>query len=591
MRRSEIWLVFMALVVGAIAGLMVVVASYAANWLHAVLFGLEDGEYLSAMASLKLGVSIFVPAIGGLLLALFTRSIVRWRQRRPVDPIEANALHGGQMSLTDSILITVQTVISNGFGASVGLEAGYTQIGSGIASRLGSAFSLRRSDMRIMVGCGSAGAIAAAFGAPLTGAFYAFELIVGTYTISSLAPIVGAAISGVLVAQALGSEPHHLGHIDSATAIGLPELTMLVLLAILCAGAGVAIMRGATLLEEFFQKSRIPVLIRPAIGGLALGAMALITPQVLSAGHGALYQLMATEKPALGMLALVLLLKACASAISLGSGFRGGLFFASLFLGSLLGRLYAGLIVLYAPELAPDPIVAATIGMTGLAVAIVGGPLTMGFLALETTGDLPLSVAVLATAAVVSLTVRKTFGYSFATWRLHLRGESIRGAHDVGWMRALTVSRLMRKDVRTISADMTVREFRRAFPLGSTQRVVATDGESQYAGIVDVAEAHLASLDETADTATVRTILRTRESVLLPWMNIKQAAVIFEKSESEALAVVSAPGRNVVGFLTEAHALRRYTEELDKARRELSGETWARDEGRAAVSIEPGREG
>ena len=86
------------------------------------------------------------------------------------------------MSLRDSLVVTAQILVSNGFGASVGLEAGYTQIASGLASRLGIAFRLRRADLRVSLGAGAAGAIAAAFGAPLTGTFYAFELIIGTYT-------------------------------------------------------------------------------------------------------------------------------------------------------------------------------------------------------------------------------------------------------------------------------------------------------------------------------------------------------------------------------------------------------------------------
>src|SRR5690606_5973266 len=121
-----------------------------------------------------------------------------------VDLIEANALHGGKLSMIDSLIITAQTVVSNGFGASVGLEAAYTQMGGAAASKLGSLFQLRRSDMRKLVGCGAAGAIAAAFGAPLTGAFYAFELIIGTYTISTLAPVVAASITAVLVTALFG---------------------------------------------------------------------------------------------------------------------------------------------------------------------------------------------------------------------------------------------------------------------------------------------------------------------------------------------------------------------------------------------------
>src|SRR5579875_2140156 len=113
--------------------------------------------------------------------------------------------------------------------------------------------------------------------------------------------------------------------------------------------------------------------------------------------------------------------------------------------------------------------------MSGVATAIVGGPLTMAFLALESTGSLPLTVAVLAAAVVSALTVRRTFGYSFATWRFHLRGEAIRSAVDIGWMRNLTVGRMMRRDVRTVRADMSVAAFRRDFPLGATQRVVVVD--------------------------------------------------------------------------------------------------------------------
>ncbi len=114
--------------------------------------------------------------------------ILRYWPRRAVDPIEANALYGGRMSLNDSLIVVAQTMVSNGVGASVGLEAGYTQIGSALASRLGRSFRLRRNDLRLLVGCGAAGAIAAAFNAPLTGAFYAFELVIGTYSLATLAP-------------------------------------------------------------------------------------------------------------------------------------------------------------------------------------------------------------------------------------------------------------------------------------------------------------------------------------------------------------------------------------------------------------------
>ncbi len=350
---------------------------------------------------------------------------------------------------------------------------------------------MRRADLRLLVGCGAAGAIASAFNAPLTGAFYAFELVIGTYSLGSLAPVVSAAISAVMVQRMfLGDEPGYGVALpgDLATEEFLPVLV----LGVVCALVGVAIMYSVTITEQLFARSRMPVWLRPAIGGLVLGALALRTPAILSAGHGALRMGLTTSLP-LGGLLLLLALKAAASAISLGSGFRGGLFFASLFLGALLGKAFAAVMLLIWPIPVFSDAVYGMIGMSGMAVAIVGGPLTMTFLALESTGSLPLAVAALAAAVISSLTVRRTFGYSFATWRFHLRGESIRSAVDVGWIRNLTVGRMMRRDIRPISADTTLAKFVRDYPLGSAKRVVVVDSQDRYAGIVWVEDAHAAA--------------------------------------------------------------------------------------------------
>ncbi|MGO4832845.1 chloride channel protein, partial [Rhizobiaceae sp. 2RAB30] len=129
-------IVLLAGFVGTIAGLLVTAMSGLVQAMHWLLFNLSGEERLSATLSLSDPTRAVVPAIGGLLLGL---SVIwlRWRKfRTPVDPIEANALHGGRMSLTDTFIIAGQTMLSSGFGASVGLEAGYTQVGSGLASRL-----------------------------------------------------------------------------------------------------------------------------------------------------------------------------------------------------------------------------------------------------------------------------------------------------------------------------------------------------------------------------------------------------------------------------------------------------------------------
>ena len=458
-------------------------------------------------------------------------------------------------------------MISNGGGASVGLEGGYAQIGGAFGSKSGRSFRVRRNDLRLLVGCGAGGAIAAAFNAPLTGAFYGFELMIGTYTLATLAPVVMSAIAAVLTDRLLtGGVPGF--DIRVPTAIEPIDYLPILALGMICALVGIAIMRGVTLIEEGFRRSKLPAWLRPAVGGVVLGLFGLISPHVLSSGHEALR--VSLDAPySLRFVALLLVLKSCASAVSLGSGFRGGLFFASLFLGALVGKLFAGVLALITVQQALPPVVCAVVGMSGLAVAIIGGPLTMAFLALESTGSLPMTVAVLAASVVSSLTVRRTFGYSFATWRFHLRGEAIRSAVDIGWMRNLTVGRMMRREIRTVRADTPLAAFRRDYPLGASQRVIAVDEKDRYGGIVLVSEAHAVGEEVTRASE----IVHFPKTVLLPQMTIKESVAMFETAESDALAVVDgAETMRVIGMLTEQYALRRYSEELDRRRRELSGE-------------------
>ena len=200
-RANELWLILASAGVGAVSGGLVTAMNWIAQAMHQTIFGIDAGDRLSSAQSLPPAVALLAPVCGGLVLGVILIGVEKWRRRPAVDPIEANALHGGRMSLSDSLLVTAQNLVSNGFGASVGLEAGYTQLCAGFASWVGGGFGLRRTDLRVLVGCGAAAAIGTAFNAPLTGAFYAFELIVGTYSVVTLAPIVVAALSGVFVGR------------------------------------------------------------------------------------------------------------------------------------------------------------------------------------------------------------------------------------------------------------------------------------------------------------------------------------------------------------------------------------------------------
>ena len=568
LRSNELYLIPLALVVGVVAGAVVTLMSELAQIAHVLIYGIPIDVRLSANAYVNPITALIAPASGGLTLGVMEWLRRRWKIANAVDPVEANALRGGRLSARDSVVVSGQTLVSNGCGASVGLEAGYTQIGAGAASLLGQFLNLRRNDLRLIVGCGAAGAIAAAFGAPITGAFYAYELIVGVYSVASAAPILAASLAAALTAQNLGGAPYSL-EVAKVGAVGLEQYLALMGLALIVSVIGIVVMRSSTLFERLF--TWMPVWLRPVVGGVCVGAMAIVTPQVLAAGHGAMVLDLHREMVPT-IIGLIVVLKLAACLISLASGFRGGLFFASLFVGSLLGKLFAALLALFAPSFAIDPMVSTLTGMATLGVAIVGGPLTMSFLVLEMTRSVDVTAVVLAGCIVTSIFVRFMFGHSFSTWRLHLRGETIRSANDVGWLRNLTVERMMRSDVAKVPATTTIAACRREFVLGSRPAIVVVNNSDDYCGLVLLPELFSGELDSIADDIQVIELARFTDVALLPEMNVKAAMKIFDDAEAEVLAVLeSEDSRKVIGFLTESFARRRYVEEIDQATRGVLG--------------------
>lgn len=564
LRQSEAAFILLAAAAGAAAGALTRVQQSLAHGLQGLLYGVTFNR-LSALGEIHHAWRLLALPLGGLALVLLGLALGK-RARAPVDVVEANALHGGRIAPADNLLIAVQTIISNGAGASVGLEAAYTQMGGGFASMLGQWLKLRRNDLRTLVGAGAGAGIGAAFGAPLAGAFYAFEIVIGSYTPAAVAPVIAAALTGVTAAKALGGEPWLMALSDDRV-ITLSDYLLYAGLGLACALLGIAIMRLVTLAEMRVQSWSWLGRWRPVLGGVLLIPLALASPQTLSAGHGALH-LNLVLQPTVQVLLVLLGLKIAASVISLSFGFRGGLFFASLFVGSLAGQIFAGAINAAGIGLTVSPNDAALVGMAALSVSIVGGPMTLALLMLETTHDFGLMGVVLTAALLSSALTRELFGYSFSTWRLHVRGSSIRGPRDIGWATSLTAGRIMRRDWVQVPETCPVDMFRARVPLGSASKALLVDSEGRYRGIVPTAAAYAADL---APDAPIAPLAGMTDDVLRPDDDAHAIIALFDRLSADELAVVDQAGV-VVGVVTERHARRRYLHELENAQRTLFGE-------------------
>ncbi len=567
LRSHELALVLPSALVGVVASAAVTLMTKAAMLMHVLIYHLPFDIRLSTADHVTARAAFPALMLGGLALGLMEAYRLRKGLRSPVDPIEANALRGGQMSLRESAAVSFQTVVSNSSGASVGLEAGYAQIGAGLASFLGQKLRLRRGDLRLLVGTGAAAAIGSAFGAPLAGAFYGFELILGNYSIAAAGPVFTGSIVGVLVTRLIAGAPYQIDT-PPVAALKLANYPVLLGVAVFSVIIGITAMRLAGVSERFIQTTPTPVWARPILGGAVVAALAMVTPQVLGAGHGALGLNVSQTFP-LMVLASLLALKLLAALISLATGFRGGLFFSSLFMGALIGKIYGLAAAAWLPSIAPDTTVCALAGMATLGVAIVGGPLTMSFIVLENTSDYSVSAGVIAASIAASLLVRATFGYSFSTWRLHLRGENIRSASDIGWIHDLKVANLMRRDPPIAPDSLDIGEFCLRHPVGSAHFVVMVDEAGRYAGLVDLPEIHAQA---HWLTGRIGNFARQKDVWLVPLMNAKTAMALFDQSEADQLAVLDPETKAPLGVLDENYLVRRYADQAAAAFHSAIGE-------------------
>lgn len=566
-RNRETGLVLVAIVVGLLSGVLVAAISSLSQVSHALLFDIPYDAHLSATGVISWQRTLLVPMLGGLVLALiglyFARRV---KGQQLADAIEANALYGGRVSFRGSLLISIQTLLSNGFGGSVGLEAGYTQICSMFGSHVGQRLAARRNDMRLLVACGAAGAISAAFSAPLAGAFYAFEVVLGAYTSAGLVPVIASAVTAWLVARQL-THQSFLMVPGFPSPVSVEMIGQTVLIGIICAFASIIVMLAVAFSERCFQRvTMFKGLLRPILGGLLLGGLALLTPTVLGAGHGAM-QILLVSNPTWLLLTTTIVFKILASAISLGSGFRGGLFFASLLLGALIGQLYSIVLTGPLPTLALQPGTAAIAALAALGTGVLGAPFSMVCLALEITGDFSVTVGAVVASSVCALIVRELFGYSFATWRFHLRGEVIRGPQDIGWVRQMSAASLMRTDFENALTTMPIGEAQKLFSPAQVRQIVLRDPNGIYAGIVPAATLHsVANLDDEQ----IGSLAQQQDECLLPTTPVREILQAFERSEADVLAVVDRTDhRATIGTLSEAHVLRTYGEELERRNQEL----------------------
>jgi len=505
-----------------------------------------------------------------ILVTVLTRLVSRWKTKEPLDAVEANALSGGIMSWFDAVGVVIPILASVSFGASVGIEAAVTQFGAVLASRLGRRLGRPRSDLRILVGAGSAAAIAAAYRAPIAGMLYAYELVLGTYSKRTLAPVGLAAICAVLTMWLLTGQAKPF-NLPLGTSASWADFPLALVIGLLAAPLGIGVMLLVTMFERLLKRLVRDQTLRRMAAGLFLTLLSIRFPAVLGSGHAAIEH--GVNGDIAGRNALELLgAKTIASAASLGSGFRGGLFSASLMIGALLGQVVAWIAPLIPGIPWVSPALCAVIGMASVGASIIGSPLTMIFLVLETTGDFDAAVVVAIGAVAASFLTDRLFGYSFATWRFQQRGLAIEGGHDVSHLAAASIVGIIRPPKRSIAANADLDDVLRAVSTAGGRGTAVYRHDGSFAGLIDPRLVEVVEAEEIRLPIVAAELVYETNPLVTPKTSLAELVEIFRNDDRATIAVMDpADSRALVGVVRARDAFALASNVVDAQRREDLG--------------------
>jgi len=510
------------------------------------------------------------PTLGGLAVGLLVWFVWKGRQAQGVaHVIEANALRGGYIGWKDGVHSALISALSIGCGASVGREGPAVHLGATAASVIATHLGLRRVQMRTLLGCGVASAVAASFNAPIAGVFFALEVVIGHYALNAFAPIVLASVVGTIVSRLYyGDYPAFI--IPEYQLVSFWEFPAFLLLGLVCAGTAIAILRSWILAMDLVEKITLPAWSLPMVAGLVVGLVGLAFPEILGVGYEATDQALRGELD-LWLLVALVILKISATVMCMAMGFGGGIFSPALFIGAMVGGAFGLVAQMPFPDLASDHGAYTLVGMGAVAGAVLGAPISTVLMVFELTGDYALTIVVMLATAIATISSQAVVGRSFFLAQLERRGIRIRGAYEVPRMADLRVRDLIRRQATIVTGDTPASEVRSRLCDTRFGIVYVVNDDGSYMGTISYRQVEATAADGALPNALA--MADTDAPALTTDTKVEAAMRLFEKSSLPVLPILSTGGHPVlVGALHERDVLIAYNRELERLRAEEHGE-------------------
>ena len=559
--REEALHLAIAGVVGVIGGLVNLFFFYAIEQVK-FFFLRQPGDPVEVAEMMSAWERVLIPVLGGLAAG----AVLHWGLRlvgsqRTTNLLEVVVAGDGRLPLRSSLVSAASSLLSIGTGASIGREGGITQLTATLASKWGQLRRWPPYRLRLLVGCGAASGMAAAYHAPIAGAVFASTIVLGNASMNLFAPLVFASVIAAMVSRSFfGLDPSY--SVPPFELTGLHQLPWFLLLGVICGMLGAVFLKLLRRSHALFQGFKIPLYVKLALSGLVVGLIAIEFPGVWGNGYVMTNRILHEEffahpSPLL-FLAGLFVAKLLATVATVGSGAVGGVFTPTLFLGASLGAWFGATLHHFGVAFNLPVSSFALVGMGGVLAATTRSPFLAMIMVFEISLDYSLVPALMLGSAVSVLVSAGLHRESIYTEPLRLRGLEVeRGDLPAGGPTQQTVGDLMRLPVPPVRETTSLKEIADRFLTSANNFLPVVDAKQKLLGVValqDLKE-HLNAGDEFL-AVIAYDVMRPPPRCVTPGQRLLEVLPIVLASDLRNIPVVTSFTENrLIGTLSRAEVL------------------------------------